>query len=295
LRSFDPTLAAPIFAIIAFVLAAFAGLLAVQLRLGGALSRGRPWVLAFASLVAFTLLVIVPDIRVMGLLGYLPRILLTSPFDAEFRDAVAIAVSPQVIHHVVSIVWGSLWALTALSVARATSSREGQARSRAWARSARGKRWAKGAVIVAVVVPLLYAIQRLAWAVGIPLGIDPVELANTWYVNSAAAWLALSATGGAVLTLGLVQRWGEVFPRWIPVLRGRRVPVMLAVIPALMIAAVIMSASIGTMMISVESAFGVEYGWMMVAPMLAWPLWSVALAFAAVAYYLRRSTPGRAS
>jgi hypothetical protein len=70
---------------------------------------------------------------------------------------------------------------------------------------------------------------------------------------------------------------------------------MLAVIPALLIATVIMSASIGTLRISVESAFGAEYGWMMVAPMLAWPLWSVALAFAAVAYYLRRSTPGRTS
>ncbi len=37
---------------------------------------------------------------------------------------------------------------------------------------------------------------------------------------------------GAVLTLGLVQRWGEVFPRWMIGLAGCRVPIALAVVPA---------------------------------------------------------------
>jgi len=36
----------------------------------------------------------------------------------------------------------------------------------------------------------------------------------------------------AFTAVGLVARWGEVFPRWIPVLRGRRVPPMVAIVPA---------------------------------------------------------------
>lgn len=36
----------------------------------------------------------------------------------------------------------------------------------------------------------------------------------------------------AFTAVGLVSTWGEVVPRWIPVLRGRRVPALGAVIPA---------------------------------------------------------------
>ncbi|GGR75471.1 hypothetical protein GCM10010252_12420 [Streptomyces aureoverticillatus] len=36
----------------------------------------------------------------------------------------------------------------------------------------------------------------------------------------------------AFTAVGLVARWGEVFPRWVPFLRGRRVPTLAAVIPA---------------------------------------------------------------
>ncbi len=36
----------------------------------------------------------------------------------------------------------------------------------------------------------------------------------------------------AFAAVGLVAHWGEVFPRWIPVLRGRAVPVLGALAPA---------------------------------------------------------------
>ncbi|KJY41376.1 hypothetical protein VR41_12830 [Streptomyces sp. NRRL B-1568] len=36
----------------------------------------------------------------------------------------------------------------------------------------------------------------------------------------------------AFTAIGLVARWGEAFPGWLPGLRGRRVPVRLAVVPA---------------------------------------------------------------
>src|SRR6201995_787199 len=43
----------------------------------------------------------------------------------------------------------------------------------------------------------------------------------------------------AFTAVGLVSTWGEVFPRWIPGLRGRRVPALAAVVPAALGAAVL--------------------------------------------------------
>ncbi|MEU3842734.1 hypothetical protein AB0E88_22205 [Streptomyces sp. NPDC028635] len=42
----------------------------------------------------------------------------------------------------------------------------------------------------------------------------------------------LAALAGVFLLLGLLYRWGQVFPRWTPVLSGRRVPRLLPLIPA---------------------------------------------------------------
>ncbi|MBV6703093.1 hypothetical protein [Kitasatospora aureofaciens] len=49
-----------------------------------------------------------------------------------------------------------------------------------------------------------------------------------WYVIA----LSLVSEALAFLAVGLVSEWGEVWPRWIPGLGGRRVPILAAVIPA---------------------------------------------------------------
>jgi hypothetical protein len=54
---------------------------------------------------------------------------------------------------------------------------------------------------------------------GVPLGLYVIVL------SVISEMLAFSA-------VGLVSAWGEVFPRWIPVLSGRRVPTLAAVVPA---------------------------------------------------------------
>jgi hypothetical protein len=54
---------------------------------------------------------------------------------------------------------------------------------------------------------------------GVPLGLYVVLLS---IVSELLAFTAV----------GLVSAWGEVVPRWIPVLRGQRVPTLAAVIPA---------------------------------------------------------------
>ncbi|MFE2413649.1 hypothetical protein ACFXDE_35495 [Kitasatospora sp. NPDC059408] len=51
--------------------------------------------------------------------------------------------------------------------------------------------------------------------------------------------LSLLAEALAFLTLGLVRPWGLVVPRWVPLLGGRRVRPLAAVVPALLGSAIL--------------------------------------------------------
>ncbi len=106
--------------------------------------------------------------------------------------------------------------------------------------SGRGKvpgtpRWAIVAAHACVVCVVPSGLWRTAVGLGVPLGWSEAHLrleripgAGTRYV------IVLSATslGAALLTLGLVRPWGEIVPRWVPVLGGRPVPLLAAVVPA---------------------------------------------------------------
>lgn len=115
-----------------------------------------------------------------------------------------------------------------------------------WTTPQAAARWGRWATYVAVIIPVLYAFTRWAWTLGIPLGISEKFLregqeVGLWWAGAALATLAL---GGAILTLGLVQRWGEVFPRWIPFLGGKRVPIPVAVVPASLVAVLVTTAGL---------------------------------------------------
>ncbi|MFI8365195.1 hypothetical protein ACIGD1_34210 [Streptomyces sp. NPDC085612] len=140
------------------------------------------------------------------------------------------------------------------------------------------------------------------WRVALVLGLAGYDADYQW-----AAWerpyvlgLSVVSEGLALLALGLVRPWGEVVPRWVPGLRGRRIP----------IAAVVTPAALGAALIMMFCAYGVlnqifgfveplnETGqgfptsgpaawalWTTYAPLLAWgPL----LAVLTVAYHRRR-------
>lgn len=107
--------------------------------------------------------------------------------------------------------------------------------------------------------------------------------------------LTLVAEAFGLLTLGLVQRWGEEIPRWVPVLGGKRIPLLAAVIPASLGATILTLVTfVGAFnwndadkMGAPGSPEGTSY-WVMTvcyAPLVAWgPL----LAVVTVAYYRRR-------
>jgi hypothetical protein len=247
-------------------------------------SRPRLFVLGLGWTLAGLLVAVVPGAGLLALTGYAPLLILGAPFgvleDVDFGQVFGAPMQNETA----SLLGGVLLAATVLAYQRrtATPGRTSVVRPVVLGR------WS---VAVAVLIPLLYALTRLAWLVDVPLGISAAELRDlrsTGAVWSGAA-LAAAAMGGALLTLGLVQRWGETFPRWIPWLRGRRVPIRLATIPAGYVALVVLAAGVGVlgspiMFDAIKNSF-----WAF-APMLLWPVWAVALGTAAYAYHRRRIT-----
>lgn len=151
---------------------------------------------------------------------------------------------------------------------------------------------AKIAVAVAVLVPGFYAFTRILWAIGIPPGLpqgifDEGQRVGLWHSGLA---LALVAVAGILLTLGLVQRWGERCPSWFGPLAGRRVPITLATIPATIVSLAVFTGGVGLIRTMFTAGTGVfaDSWWATIGPTLLFPLWAVALGWATFAYRERR-------
>ncbi|HSK97383.1 MAG TPA: hypothetical protein VK891_12260 [Euzebyales bacterium] len=239
------------------------------------------WVVAGGLALAFT------TERLLPLIGYAPIYLLGAPFDwppGSWFDHV----TWPIVHEAICLLGGALWALTAVWYRRRTAPRG--AAIAGHGQVTRRDRWAVG---VAVAMPLLYASTRYAWLLGVPLGISEEFLragqrTGLWV---AGAGLATFAVVGALLTLGLVQRWGEMLPRWVPVVGGRRVPPALATAPAAAVSVLLITAGLGLLRDAVAAPVPWNPGmWAASQPMLTvFPVWGVALATATLGYHRRRS------
>jgi hypothetical protein len=148
-----------------------------------------------------------------------------------------------------------------------------------------------------MVVPVFYALTRYAWALGIPLGISDEVLRlgqerGTW---TSGLFLATFGLVGAALTFGLAQHWGKVFPRWMIGLAGRRVPIVLAVVPATIVSVLLMVGGIamwsGYSQMAEAAEAGGQDARVVVGPVALFPVWAVSLALAALGYYYRRRGP----
>ncbi|WP_395297056.1 hypothetical protein ACF9IK_29180 [Kitasatospora hibisci] len=126
-----------------------------------------------------------------------------------------------------------------------------------------------------------------------PEGHGPVIFEGPQYVVA----LSVLSEVLAFLSFGLIARWGEVWPRWVPVLRGRRVPIKAAVVPAGIGATLLLIFPYGLLM----SALGlmingnpdgtVTHGWQTVVFWVAYgPLaaWGPLVGALTVQYYRRR-------
>jgi hypothetical protein len=269
-----------------------------------ALAMSRAWgrgivrraLLVFAWIVATALALMIPDYRVLVAVAYAPIVLVGAPFGWPPVSFFEAALPWPVVNQFVCIAGGLLWAAAAVAYGRRSGGRtDGRP---GWTTPDSAARWGRWAVYVSFLVPVLYAVTRGAWALGIPFGITDEFL--RWLQSTGLVWagagLATVAVGGAVLTLGLVQRWGEVFPRWVPFLGGGRVPVWLAVVPASLVSVLVTAAGLMFVRLTLTGGLGAILGervlgsenWAALAPELLWPLWGAALGAATLAYYYRR-------
>ncbi|WP_433338237.1 hypothetical protein [Spirillospora sp. CA-294931] len=161
--------------------------------------------------------------------------------------------------------------------------------------------WERYAMPLAIAAPLVYTVTRWAWAAGIHLGVSGEFLRSGGYDSPGARLaefvLGAMAAAGALLTLGLRQRWGTVFPRWLPGLAGRRVPPSLAVVPATAVAGVLTAAGLSVNRGFVAMHLGwtprepvaAPENWGAWVPPLLWLLWGLALGAATLSYRRRRA------
>lgn len=176
----------------------------------------------------------------------------------------------------------------------------GRPESRATSPAPGVPRWARRAAVLAVLTTVPSALWRIAMAVGIPVGASEEMVAEHYgFPSWGLAYvigLSLLVVGLASLTLGLVQRWGEVAPGWMPVIGGRRVPPMAAVVPAV-VGAVLLTllwvTAIGNFGL-IADEYGLE-GMEQVAVLACYLpllLWGPLLAAVTVAYHRRRRVSG---
>jgi hypothetical protein len=177
----------------------------------------------------------------------------------------------------------------------------GRDRGHQWPR----ERWARISLVVsvaAVVAPLGYAIVRLCWAAGIPVGttaefLDTINAANS---GRNTMWLELimssMAVGGGVLCFGLTRRWSQVWPRWVVGLAGRPVPHWLPVTAAAMCGSALFGFSTLLIPDLVRFAAGepvyyegttVRTNWLSHLPAMSLLLWGAFVLISAAAFHYR--------
>jgi hypothetical protein len=264
----------------------------------------RPLLITAGALLSGVLLLLMTDINLLILLGYIPMGIFKLFSGDERGQAILLGWGQwTVVHQLLCLIGGFLWLAATASYAR----RSGDAclecgradGADGWTSPANAARWGRIAVYVAMLVPVIYAVTRYAWVLGIPLGISMEHLragqeSGTWI---SGLFLANFGLLGGVLMLGLVQHWGEVFPRWMIGLSGRRVPIALAVVPASIVSVLLMVGGISIWsgyeeMVNAALASGQDF-WLVVGPTLLFPLWGAALAAATLGYYFRRRGPCR--
>lgn len=101
--------------------------------------------------------------------------------------------------------------------------------------------WLAWATVVSVVPSVIW---RAAVGLGVDLGwsqqhldLEQIPGYGTSYVITLSALSLLAAS----FTLGLVRPWGERLPRWLPIVGGRPVPVLMAVVASVVGASIVIT------------------------------------------------------
>jgi hypothetical protein len=161
----------------------------------------------------------------------------------------------------------------------------------------------RAAVVAAHLVPLILlpsGIWRILLGFGLPMGFSTASLDDQGFPGRGTVMvvsLSVLTEALALLTLGLVRPWGEVVPRWVPLLAGRRIPagpvVLLATAGGLALTAIWTFALLGLLV-----GGGLDEihsrGWHTLAVACYLPAWAWGplLLWVTFHYHRRRARPG---
>ncbi|MFJ6167295.1 hypothetical protein ACIQH6_19415 [Micromonospora orduensis] len=165
-------------------------------------------------------------------------------------------------------------------------------------------RWTRLWAYAAVALPVVgWAVPHGLWMLGVPFGISERELDDIHRDLSTLTGVAITLVPplAGLLVLGLVQRWGQRFPGWLPVLGARPVPRLLAVVPAGVVALTLVTYGVLSVAVFVgQLTTGdlrwseVREGWAVAATLLVFLGWGVALGATTTGYAIAtRRRPAR--
>lgn len=241
----------------------------------------------FGWTLAVTLALLIPDFTLLAMVAFSPAILVFAFTGVPGPQELGDILYWHRLNLLIVFAGGVLWAFTTLAYqrkARAACLTCGSNQ----VDPAKALRWGRWAVAIAVLSTIPYELTRLAWYFGWPLGITDEfhqMMVDTPGMLEIGLAMALASIGGSLLTHGLVQRWGEVYPRWIWFRAGRPVPPRLAIIPAGIVAVALVPAGLMNLRLPFEQGL-----WGMNGPGVLWTVWGLALGVATYAYHLRRRT-----
>ncbi|MFD4020189.1 NYN domain-containing protein [Streptomyces sindenensis] len=266
-----------------------AGVLMLRNR---AIGRSRKAVLAVGWVTACVLAFLIPDYSLLGLLAFSPVLVVFLFTGVPGQQDLGDIVYWHRGNLIIVFIGGLLWAAATIAYQRRSSNQcehcgRGAKAAGAWTEPAAALRWGRWAVWVSVLSTLPYDITRLAWYFGWPLGIPDdflKDMEETPGMMEMGLALAIVSTLGSLLSHGLVSRWGEVWPRWVWFKKGRRIHPATAIVPASIVAVVLIPGGL----MNIRAVEADEWG--AAGPGIFWVLWGAALGAATFSYYLRRRT-----
>jgi hypothetical protein len=147
-----------------------------------------------------------------------------------------------------------------------------------------------------VALPVVgWAVPHSLWLRGVHFGIPDEAFTDIQQDLSPATGLAITIVPplAGLLVLGLVQRWGQQFPHWVPGVGARAVPRLLAVVPAGIVAMALVTYGVLSTAVMVGQMVTGDLGWSQLvgewavaATLLVFLGWGVALGVTTVGYVL---------
>ncbi|CAM5637719.1 hypothetical protein GCM10010329_66020 [Streptomyces spiroverticillatus] len=153
--------------------------------------------------------------------------------------------------------------------------------------------WAERVAHAIPLVGLPVCIWRLPFAFGFTMGSTQEDAPWGWWMIPYVFGLSILSEAFALLSFGLVRRWGEVVPAWVPRLAGRRISPWVAIVPAT-IGGLIMTALLVDWVLSATLGLGggfpYEDGWRQLAMTMSGllNLWGPLLLILTYGYWRRR-------